>query len=124
MPYTIYTNHPESQDRKAEDFTSWSFWAAQHAPWAGVSVSEMAKLVGEICDHPDLQAACEKLDQGGVLELWEALAVYQQAASMMGDRTRDVFRTATSSGYGVRVVFSRSFSSPSAAEYLANSGSF
>jgi uncharacterized protein YjeT (DUF2065 family) len=45
MGYEIYSDHPQSQQRKHADFDAWSFWAPQNAPWTGVGIPDMARLL-------------------------------------------------------------------------------
>jgi hypothetical protein len=123
MAYAIYSEHPESAQRKAEDFTSWSIWAAENAPWAGISVPDMASLLQGVCNKDDAAAACAVLDQGGVLAPADVLKVRRYAADRMNEKTLKVFTHAAEHRYPVRVVFSKGFGAPSASTYLANATS-
>jgi len=123
MAYGIYSEHPQSAQRKAEDFTSWSLWAAENAPWTGVSVPDMASLLEGVCNKPDGSAACSVLDQGGVLSVADVQLVRRYAESRMSDKTKQVFAHAAQNSYPIRVVFSKGFGAPSASVYLANAGS-
>jgi hypothetical protein len=123
MAYAIYSENPESADRKAADFTKWSLWSAENAPWTGVSVPEMASLLQGVCKKDDGAAACAALDQGGVLPHADVQVVRRHAENRMSTKTKAVFAHAASNGYPIRVVFSKGFGAPSASEYLANSAS-
>lgn len=124
MAYSIYTDHPETETRRADDFTSWSFWARDNAPWTGVGVPDVAELLKVICPRPDLAAVCEKLDTGGYLTPDETREVFQRASAAMTDKMRHVFESAVRAGYGVRVDYSKgAFGAPSASEYMAKFGS-
>lgn len=119
MGYEIYTDHPESQERRDADFTSWSFWARDNAPWTGVSVSEVAAMLKEVCPRPELAAICAALDQGGHLSREQAQTVLRLAAEGMSADVRRVFEAAVAAGYGVRVVYSSgAFGALSASAYL------
>lgn len=123
MAYAIYSEHPESSVRKAEDFTSWSIWAQESAPWAGISVPDMASLLQGVCNKADAAGACTVLDQGGMLSPDDVQLVRRYAIDRMSEKTRKVFDHAASNGYPMRVVFSKGFGAPSASVYLANSTS-
>lgn len=123
MAYAIYSEHPESSDRKAADFTSWSIWAEQNAPWTGVSVPDMASLLEGVCNKKDAAAACAVLDQGGVLSPVDVRLVRRYAEGRMSEKTKAVFAHAAENGLPVRVVFSKGFGAPSASAYLANTSS-
>lgn len=124
MAYAIYSEHPESSQRKAEDdFTSWSIWAEKNAPWAGISVPDMSSLLEGVCTKPDATGACTVLDQGGVLSPADVLKVRRYAEARMNEKTKKVFVHAAENHYPVRVVFSKGFGAPSASTYLANSTS-
>jgi hypothetical protein len=123
MAYAIYSDHPESQTRKASDFTSWSMWAAENAPWTGVGVPEMASLLEGVCSHPDATAACAVLDSGGLLSPQDVRLVRRYAENRMDEKTKLVFAHAAQHTYPVRVVFSKGFGAPSASVYLANASS-
>lgn len=123
MAYAMYSEHPESSGRKAEDFTSWSIWAETNAPWTGVSVPDMSSLLEGVCNKADAAAACSVLDQGGLLQPADVQLVRRYADGRMGEKTKKVFAHAAANGYPVRVVFSKGFGAPSASAYLANSPS-
>jgi len=126
MGYEIYSDHPESQTRKAADFSAWTLWAPENAPWTGVSVSDMASMVQAVCAAPgssSSDAACTVLDQGGLLQPTEVRTVVQRAGHLMPEAVREVFNHAGRSGYPVRVVFSKGFGSMAASAYLAKHGS-
>jgi hypothetical protein len=124
MGYELFTDHPESESRRAENFTSWSFWAPDNAPWTGVSLSEMATVLERVCAAPGLDAACATLDTGGTLPAPAARLVLRLAETRMSPETAKVFRAAVKGGYGVRVVFSKgAFGALSASAYLAKHGS-
>jgi hypothetical protein len=126
MGYELYAEHPESIERRVQDFASWSLWAPQNAPWSGVSISDMAKLIQELCGP---QAAswdrtiCQILDTGGVLSLPAVEKVWKDAGSVMTEKIREVFAFARAHRYPVRVVFSKGFGSLTASAYLAKHGS-
>jgi hypothetical protein len=125
MGYEVYVHHPESLKRRAEDFAAWSLWAPQHAPWTGVSISDMASLLQAVCftEDPSEQAACQVLDAGGILQSAEVRVIFSRAGSAMNDKVREVFHRALEDGYPVRVVFSKGFGSKLASEYLAKQAS-
>lgn len=124
MAYAIYSEHPESQSRKASgDFSSWSMWAEHNAPWTGVSIPDMASLLEGICNRPEGSAACGVLDIGGMLAPGDVKFVLRFAEGRMGEKTKTVFRHAAQHDYPVRVVFSKGFGAPSASEYLAKASS-
>jgi len=122
--YEFYTDHPESQTRKAEDFSAWSFWAPDHAPWTGVSLPEVAGILQRVQAAPILAHVAQTLDGGGTLDPVSAAAVLNAAEGRMSPKTREVFLAAVSGGYGVRVVFSKGgFGAVSASAYLAKHSS-
>jgi hypothetical protein len=124
MSYSIYTEHPESAQRRQEDWTAWSFWAMRHAPWTGAGLTDVVELMKVICSQRHLAAVCEKLDLGGVLTPAEVAEVIMAAYTAMTEPIKRVFVAAAENGYGVRVDFSRgAFGAPSASEYLAKSES-
>lgn len=124
MAYAIYSEHPESQDRKAaEDFSTWSVWAEHNAPWTGVSTPDMASLLEGVCKKDGGDTACTVLDVGGMLSPLDARQVLNWAKGRMNEKTRKVFQHAADHGYPVRVVFSKGFGAPSASVYLANASS-
>lgn len=119
MGYEIYVNHPESAERKAKDFDSWSLWAPQNAPWTGVGISEQATLLQAVCAQPMLLEACDALDNGGELSLTATRDVLRLPRAVLPEKARKVFQHAVKDGYGVRVVFSKGFGAISASAYLA-----
>jgi hypothetical protein len=121
--YEVYVEHPESFDRRREDFASWSMWAPQHAPWTGVGISEMAKLIKAVCEQENAPDACSVLDNGGILSPENVQVVWRLANHMMGAKVRQVFQRARADRYPVRVVFSKGFGSLSASAYLAKQSS-
>jgi hypothetical protein len=123
MPYEIYVNHPESFQRREEDFASWSLWAPQHAPWTGVGISEQAKLLQAACAQPMLAEACEALDVGGELTATATRDLLRLPSALVSEKVREVLVQAVQGGYGVRVVFSKGFGSISASAYLEKHGS-
>jgi hypothetical protein len=123
MAYAVYSEHPESQSRKADDFTSWSMWAEKDAPWTGISTPDMASLLAGVCHKDDGADACSVLDQGGMLSLADVRRVLRYAENRMNEKTRKVFAHAAEHSYPVRVVFSKGFGAPSASVYLANASS-
>lgn len=124
MAYAVYSEHPESQSRKAaEDFSTWSVWAEHNAPWTGVSTPDMASLLEGVCEKTGGSTACDVLDVGGILQPPDARLVLNWAEGRMGEKTKHVFQHAVQHGYPVRVVFSKGFGAPSASAYLANASS-
>lgn len=124
VAYELYCDHPETQTRQTEDFTSWTFWAKENAPWSGVSVTDVAELLKVICPRPDMEAVCARLDFGGTLTPEETREVLQRASGAMTDTVQHIFTAAVDGGYGVRVEFSRGpFGALSASEYMAKFGS-
>ena len=124
MAYALYTNHPETFDRREADFTSWRFWAKKNAPWTGVGIDEMGRIVTAICGRVAEQDLCEILDHGGDLTAEAAQRVLELAEGVMEPETRAVLSAAVSSGHGVRVVFSQALGSAvSASAYAAKFGS-
>jgi hypothetical protein len=125
MGYEVYTEHPESFDRRAQDFSAWSAWAPLHAPWTGVGISDMAKLLQAVCAAPGASAenACQVLDQGGLLQADEVAEILRLAGPAMNEKVREVFQRARQDRYPVRVVFSKGFGALAASAYLAKHGS-
>lgn len=124
MAYALYTNHPETFDRREADFTSWRFWAKKNAPWIGVGIDEMARIVTAVCGKVDEQDLCMTLDHGGDLTAEASQRLLELAEGVMEPETRDVLAAAVSGGYGVRVVFSQALGSAvSASAYAAKFGS-
>lgn len=123
MGYEVYVEHPESFDRRAQDFSAWSSWAPQHAPWTGVGIKDMAKLVEILCGDDSLSTACQVLDQGGLLPPQDVEQVWALAGAALTGRTREVFQRARQDRYPIRVVFSKGFGSLAASAYLAKHGS-
>lgn len=125
MGYEIYTDHPESEKRRAENFTSWMYWAKANAPWTGVGIDEMAEILSAVCADPAQAASCQILDEGGTLDPDATSAVLRAAEGRMSARTRVVFAAARKGGYGVRVVFSQGAfgKAVSASAYLEKFGS-
>lgn len=126
MGYEIFTEHPEAFSRRAEDFAAWSMWAPQNAPWTGVGISDMAKLIQALCapQAPSWdRTICQILDTGGVLSVPGAEVVWKGAGSAMTEKVREVFAFAREHHYPVRVVFSKGFGSLTASAYLAKQGS-
>jgi hypothetical protein len=119
MGYEIYSDHPQSQQRKHADFDAWSFWAPQNAPWTGVGIPDMARLLQRVCKTLEGSHACVTLDTGGVLDPLEASQVYSLASGAMTEKLCAVFEHAQEHGYGVRVVFSKGMGAVSASQYLA-----
>lgn len=126
MGYEIYTEHPESFQRRGEDFGSWTLWAPQHAPWTGVGISDQAKLIQALC-RPQAanwdRAICKVLDTGGLLSAPGVEKVWKDAGSVMTEKMREVFAFAREHRYPIRVVFSKGFGSQTASAYLAKHGS-
>ena len=125
MGYEVYVDHPESATRKAADFSAWSLWAPENAPWTGVSISDMANLLLQVCGSPEGAEPCKVLDQGGRLQASDVRVVYRLASSGTGmpEKVREVFQRAIRDGYPVRVVFSKGFGSIAASAYLAKQSS-
>lgn len=123
MAYAIYSEHPDSAGRKKQDFTAWSIWADQNAPWAGVGVPQMASLLEPVCGRPEGASACSVLDQGGILLPEDVRLVNRLAQGRMSEKVRAVFTHAAEHGYPVRVVFSKGFGAISASAHLAKSTS-
>jgi hypothetical protein len=124
MAYAIYSEHPESQSRKAaEDFSTWSIWAEHNAPWTGISTPDMASLLEGVCTKDDGATACSVLDVGGLLQPTDVRLVRRYAEGRMSEKTKAVFSHAADNGFPVRVVFSKGFGAPSASEYLAKASS-
>jgi hypothetical protein len=123
MAYAIYSEHPESSDRKAADFTAWSLWAADNAPWTGVGVPEVASILQGVCHKDGAEGACAVLDLGGTLTPEDVRKVIGWASGRMSEKTKEVFAHAAQHGYPVRVVFSKAFGALSASAYLAKHGS-
>jgi len=120
MSYEVRVDHPESDQRQAEDWTSWNFWSKEHAPWAGINVDQQARILDAVCPRDITGDICEALDTGGTLTAPQARLVAQTAGPAMPDQVRAVFEKAVADGYGVRVVFKRgAFGAPSASEYRA-----
>jgi hypothetical protein len=125
MAYEIFTDHPETWERRGANFTSWMFWAQHNAPWTGVGIDQMAEIVKLVCASPEATGDCTILDEGGTLEHRAAERVLKLAGDQMPDNIREVFAQAVSNGYGIRVVFSKGAfgSAMSASQYLAKFGS-
>lgn len=123
MGYELFVEHPESSDRRRDDFASWSMWAPQHAPWTGVGISEMAHLLQDVCGIQELAEACSALDQGGIISTEDARVILDLSHSYMNVKVRGVFRHAVRYSYPIRVVFSKGFGSLSASAYLAKQSS-
>lgn len=128
MGYEIYTEHPESFSRRADDFAAWSLWAPQNAPWTGVAISDQAALLQALCGpHAELQeelkGMCLALDLGGMISPRDAERILDSAGPKMTDKVREVFQAAKRGHYPVRVVFSKGFGSLTASAYLAKHSS-
>jgi hypothetical protein len=121
MAYEVYYDHPETWERRGANFTAWIYWAEQNAPWTGVGIDQMAKIVEGVCASPDTAEACTILDEGGTLDLRAAESVLKLAKDRMPDNVREIFSKAVRDGYGVRVVFSKATfgKAMTASEYLA-----
>jgi len=124
MGYEVFTEHPESESRRAENFNAWMFWSEKNAPWSGVSVPDVAAMIKVVCPEPDMGPVCEKLDNGGTLTPEEVSQTLQRAAGAMTDTLRRIFETAAENRYPVRVKFSEgAFAGVRASAYLENAGS-
>lgn len=124
MGYEIFTDHPETWTRRAEDFTSWLYWAEDEAPWTGVGIDKMAKIVQVVCKDPQADLICRILDLGGYLSPEAARTVLKVAERQMSGEVLTVFQRAVQGGYGIRVVFSKPLGDAvSASAYLAKFGS-
>lgn len=123
MGYEVYVDHPESFDRRAQDFSAWSSWAPQNAPWTGVGIKEMAQLVQTVCGSTSLSKACQALDQGGLITSQDTAKILALAGDLMNEKVREVFHRAREDRYPVRVVFSKGFGSLAASAYLEKHGS-
>jgi hypothetical protein len=117
--YEIFVEHPETLSRRAQDFASWSLWA-------GVGISDQAKLIQTLCGPQAVEwdrQICQILDTGGLLSVPGVEKVWKGAGSVMTEKVREVFSFAREHRYPVRVVFSKGFGSLSASAYLAKQGS-
>lgn len=123
MGYEIYSEHPESRTRKAADFSAWSIWAEENAPWSGVSVSDVAQLLQAVCGAEMLPEACTVLDTGGYIAPDDVKGILSLPSASMPVKVREIFQHAVRNGYGVRVVFSKGFGSIAASAYLAKHSS-
>ena len=52
MGYEIFTDRPETESRRTQDFNAWMFWAKKNAPWTGVSIPDVAALLTVVCPEP------------------------------------------------------------------------
>lgn len=124
MAYALYSHHPETFDRREADFTEWRFWSKKNAPWTGVGIDEMAKIVTAVCARENQPEVCSVLDNGGDLTPKAARVVLRLADAVLEDEARAVLQHGVDSGYGVRVVFSKALGSAiTASAYAAKFGS-
>lgn len=124
MGYEIFTDHPESAERRAANFNDWMFWSKQNAPWSGVSVPDVAALLKVVCPDPASATVCDKLDAGGTLTPEEVSQTLQRAAGAMSATLKAIFETAAAHRYPVTVKFSQgAFAGVRASAYLENAGS-
>lgn len=123
MAYSVFVNHPETWTRKAENFTSWNYWAEDNAPWTGVGIDEQARILQAVCAEAPPEV-CETLDSGGDLSPTAVREVLRRAERVMEPETRGVYQRAYDDGLGVRVSFSQALGSAvSASAYLEKFGS-
>ena len=124
MSYQINVDHPENDQRKEADWTSWWLWSQEHAPLAGVGIDQMAAILTAVCAHDVSGDVCRVLDLGGTLSSVQARLVAKMAGDAMSEDVKAVFDTAVNGDYGVTVEFRRgAFGAPSASEYRAKEAS-
>jgi hypothetical protein len=122
MGYEIYTEHPESESRRKQNWNNWLFWSKKHAPWTGVSIPDVAQLLTAIGDDESLTGVYDKLNQGGRLTPKEARQLLGHADAAMTAQIRHIFTAAVDNGYEVQVLFSQSAFDMRASTYLAKHG--
>lgn len=105
MAYAIYVNHPDSDQRLAEDFMAWNFWSKEHAPWTGIGVHTVADVLRRLATVSGTKDIRDNLDYGGSLTAHESRRVLTLAADLLNEEERRVFEFAAEAGYPLRVEY-------------------
>jgi hypothetical protein len=109
---------------RAKDWTAWSFWAPEHAPWVGLGVQEMANVLDQLADQHTGITIPAVLNHGGSLTADQTLALHLFLVlnPHVPQRLLDALKFAVDHGHGVRVEISPQ-APMTAVMYLANKGS-
>lgn len=124
MSYTVFVDHPESAAMREDNWTAWSFWSEQNAPWIGLGVQEMAGVLEQLADQPTGNDIPAVLNSGGHLTPDQALSLrlFLALNPNIPVRFAHVLTFAANYGHGLRVELSPQ-APMTAVTYLANKGS-